>query len=192
VFGVATLVAIVVYNQYFIGQWVGSRHYGGEWITIISAVNAFLLSLISLWGWCFSGTARLPLLLPAFLVQTFINVSLSVVFTSTVGLVGPLLGTLTGFVTVSLWYLPRQLYRVFGTPPGRLIKAVGVPILLGLPYTSSLWFLATTHAPAGWIEIGAHMGAAVLVYLAATWVFMLNRTQRTQVTHRLTAMLGTV
>jgi O-antigen/teichoic acid export membrane protein len=189
VFGVALLVPIAVYNQHFIARWVGPEHYGGDWVSIVSAVNAFLLSLFSLWGWCFSGTARLPLLLPAFLVQTAINVGLSLVLTWQVGLIGPLLGTLAGFTTVSLWYLPHKLHQVFGTSLRQLIPAVLIPIVLGLPYAGSLWFVAETNVPAGWVELGAHMGAASLVYLGAAWVFVLNRAQRTQLTQRLASIL---
>ena len=184
VFGVAGLVPIAIYNRYFVAQWVGPEHYGGNWVSIIAAVVIFIRAVVSLWGWCFGGTARTPLLVRASVVETLINVSLSVVLTWRLGLVGPLLGTLVGLVTVSLWYLPKLLHEIFGTPVHKLSRAVLSPVVVGLPYAGAVWWVANSYKPTGWFDLGAHMAAAVFVYLAFWWSVMLGRERRTRVTER--------
>jgi O-antigen/teichoic acid export membrane protein len=190
VFGSAVLTPIAVYNRYFIGLWVGPEHYGGDWVGIVSSMNALLLSLFSLWGWCFSGTGRLPLLLPAFLIQTVINVGLSLHLARTLGLIGPLLGTFLGFVAVSLWYLPKLLRQEFGTPLTQLFKAVVSPLMLAVPYSVALWWIASVYPPVGWFELGGQLATAVLAYLAFWWLAMLDRDQRARVAERASMMIG--
>jgi O-antigen/teichoic acid export membrane protein len=190
VFGVAGLVPIAIYNRYFVMQWVGLEHYAGDWVSIIAAVNAFILALLSLWGWCFGGTGRTPLLMRSGIIETVINVGVSLMLTSRLGLVGPLVGTLTGFTAVSLWYIPKLLQRVFGTPLGRLAKATLAPLALGVPYAGGVWWMARSNPPAGWLNLGGHMAAAVLVYLGLCWLLLLDRETRRQITQRLVVVLA--
>jgi O-antigen/teichoic acid export membrane protein len=189
VFGVAGLVPIAIYNRYFVMQWVGLEHYAGDWVSIIAAVNAFILALLSLWGWCFGGTGRTPLLMRSGIIETVINVGVSLMLTSRLGLVGPLVGTLTGFTAVSLWYIPKLLHRVFGTPLGRLAKATLAPLALGIPYAGGVWWMARSHPPTGWLNLGGHMAAAVLVYLALCWLLLLDRGTRRHIAQRLVRAL---
>lgn len=190
IFGVAGLVPVTVYNRYFVAQWVGPQYYAGDWVTIIVTVNALLRAVVALWGWCFGGTARTPLLIKASIAETVINVSVSVVLTYHLGLAGPLIGTLAGLVCVSVWYLPRLLQSVFGTSVGELASAVAAPLFLGIPYAAGLWWIADRYPPAGWTTLGAHVIAAVLTYLLLWWSLMMNHESRRQVAHRAALVLG--
>lgn len=185
VFGVAGLVPITIYNQHFVARWVGLEHYAGDWVSLIAAANAFVLALLSLWGWCFGGTGQTPLLTRARVIETLVNVGVSVMLTARMGVVGPLVGTLTGFTAVSLWYIPKMLHRVFGTPLKQLARAALAPVLLGAPYAGGVWWIAGSNPPAGWFSLGAHIAAAVLFYLALAWLLLLDSETRRQITQRL-------
>lgn len=171
---VSALVPIAIYNRHFVELWVGAQHYGSDAVSFVSAANAFLLSLFSLWGWCFSGTGRLPLLLPAFLAQTLINVTLSVYLAHTVGIVGPLVGSFAGFVGVSLWYLPKLLAEQFRTPIIPLVTAVVAPVALAIPYGLALWWIADRYPPNGWLILFGHVGSSISAFLLFGWPFILN------------------
>jgi O-antigen/teichoic acid export membrane protein len=190
VIGVAGLVPVAVYNVFFVSRWVGPEHYGGHWLSGVAALNALLLALYSLWGWCFGGTAQTPLLVRASLAQTFINVSASLVLTWRFGLIGPLLGTLIGFISVSAWHLPRLLHKVFGTSQRQLARAVLFPVLLGIPYAGALWWISRTLPPTGWFALGGQMAVAALAYLAVWWVTMMDPREREQVERRVAGMIG--
>jgi O-antigen/teichoic acid export membrane protein len=185
VLGVALLVPVAIYNGRFVAEWVGPEYFAGIWVSVVAAINVYLRAVLALWGWCFGGTARTPLVMRASVAETLINVTLSVALTWKLGLIGPLIGTLVGLVSVSLWYLPRLLRREFGTPLDQLTKSVVSPLVLGVPYAWVLWWVATTYEPVGWITLSVHMGTAALVYLVLWWGLMLDREKRAVVNERL-------
>ncbi|MHC5544135.1 lipopolysaccharide biosynthesis protein, partial [Singulisphaera rosea] len=116
IMSLASLGPIVAFNRHFVGFWMPPTfHYGGDAVVIISAVNAFLLSQLSLWGWCFGATGKTAVLVPLAMTSAVVNVFASITLTRHFGLIGPLLGTLTAFLAVNLWWLPRLMRQVFGT-----------------------------------------------------------------------------
>ena len=74
----AALVPIAAYNHAFVNLWVGGANYGGSPVTALAAVNAFLLALVTLWGWCFSGTGQIAVLVPMMMLSAVLNLALSV------------------------------------------------------------------------------------------------------------------
>ncbi len=178
ILAVSTLVPIVVYNHHFVRLWVGPRCYGGDALTTIVGINAFLLAIFSLWGWCISGTGQVAQLVPGTAVQTIINLALSLFLTLKFGLIGPVFGTLAGFLTVSSWYLPCLLNRLFATSVVALAKAALLPLGSAVPFGVILWQLASTFPPLGWIELAGEMSLSGAAYLAAWWLIGLNSVER--------------
>jgi O-antigen/teichoic acid export membrane protein len=173
---VTGLGPIVAYNRHFVAAWMGPRFsYGGDTITIIAAINAFLLSQLSLWAWCFSATGQTRRVVASSVAAALVNISASIVLTRWLGLVGPLLGTTFAFVSVSLWNLPWLLHRVFGTSTAALARAVMVPLAGGLVYAAGLWWLAHHHQPSGRLGLAVEMGAAALGFSALSGLAILLR-----------------
>jgi len=189
VLGIAVLVPIVAYNHHFIGRWVGDQHYGGDFLTFVAACNAFLLSLTTLWDWCFAGTGQVARLVRVSLISTTVNVTLSIIFTQQLGAVGPLLGTLFALVISTVWYLPFLLSRVFQTSARELFKAVALPLALGLPYGGLVWWFARAHPPLNWFQLGAEMGGAALLFLALAWIVVFNSAKRAEWVFRFRLLL---
>jgi O-antigen/teichoic acid export membrane protein len=169
VLGVAGLVPIAAYNRFFIHLWVGPDRFAGQGVTMVAALNAFLLGIISLWGWVFSGTGKVRVMVPVLAVGAVVNVTVSVLSTLAFGPVGPLLGTLVTYLSVSLWWLPLLLRREFQTELRTLFKAVAQPLLIGLPYGVGVWLVASSHQPVGWLGLGAELATCSLVYLLLWW-----------------------
>lgn len=166
---IAVLVPIAAYNRVFIGLWVGAQQYGGDFVTTLAAFNAFVIALVSLWGWCFSGTGRVATLVPVMLVSAALNLVLSVSATYLIGLAGPLLGTGVAIACTTLWYLPRRLHRDFGTPPAALARAATGPLLwAALPAAAIVW-LAQREPPGSWPGLAAAMAASCLALLLVWW-----------------------
>ena len=62
---------------------------------------------------------------------------------------------------VGLWVLPWKLKSVFGTSPGALARAVGLPTAWGALASAGLYWLTRHHQPENWLLLGAEMSAAV-------------------------------
>jgi O-antigen/teichoic acid export membrane protein len=170
VLGVAGLGPIVAYNRPFVALWMGARPgrpaYAGDAVIAAAAANAWLLAVVSLWGWCFTGTGQIRRLVAPALVGAAVNLAASVALARALGPVGPLLGTTVAMLGVSLWWVPLELRRAFGTPPGALARALAAPLAAGLPYGLGLRWLAAAHRPSGWPGLVAAMAAAAAGFLA--------------------------
>lgn len=178
ILGVACLVPVVAYSHHFVTLWVGSQRYGGDLLVVAAAVNGLLLAIFSLWGWCINGTGQIRAIMPGLVAQTIINVSFSVILTVKLGMVGPVLGTLVGFIAVSSWYFPWLLRRLFETSLMELFKATVLPLISGIPFALMVWWMARALPPWGWIDMGIEMGGAATVYLLSWWLIGLSSVEK--------------
>jgi O-antigen/teichoic acid export membrane protein len=191
VMGLVGLGPIAAYNHQFFNLWMGPKlvGFGGSAVTVVAAANALLLGLFSFWGWCFAGTGRVRLLVAPTLVATVVNLIASLTLTRGLGLVGPVLGTLTANLAISVWWLPLLLRRDFGVSLRVLFWAVAWPLVWGLPYAVGLWWLAHSHRVWGWFGLAAEMSGAALVFLVLSGVFILSPAERALWRHRLASFL---
>ena len=178
ILGVAVLVPIVAYNHHFVTLWVGSQRYGGELLVLAAAASGLLLAIFSLWGWCINGTGHIRAVMPGLVAQTVINVSFSVILTVKLGLIGPVLGTLVGFIAVSSWYFPWLLHRLFETSLVELFKATALPLISGIPFALMVWWMSRALPPRGWIDMGIEMIGAAAVYLLSWWLIGLSSVEK--------------
>ncbi|MEH1820669.1 MAG: lipopolysaccharide biosynthesis protein [Nostoc sp.] len=192
VMGLAFMVAIAAYNSYFIQLWVGQDRFSGIGITLLATSNGFLLGLLSLWGWCFSGTGNVAKVILPTTLSALINVVISIVCTYLFGMIGPLLGTFVAFVTVSLWWFPLLLRSVFGTSLRQLFLAVARPLAVAIPYGLAVWWIARTHTPLGWFGLGAEIGLTELIYIVMVWLLVFNTSERCQWNTRLRILFSII
>ena len=176
--GVGFLVPLAAYNRHFVALWVGPAQYGGEALTIIASLNAILLAVFSFWGWCVTGTGRIGEMTNAMVVQSIINLVLSIILTKRLGFIGCVLGTLISFLAVSVWYLPRLLHRLFSVSLRELFGAVAAPLALGMPYAAIVWWFADISEPSSLLATAFEIGLAALLYLALWWLLVLKRAER--------------
>jgi O-antigen/teichoic acid export membrane protein len=189
VLGIAALGPIVAYNRDFVRLWMGPGFpYGGDRVVAVAAFNALIGAVLSLWGWCFTGTGHVRQVTVPLIVSAAINLAASVALTRRLGLVGPILGTTTAYLLVNGWCFPLLLRRVFGVAPGALARALAVPAAWGVPYVAGLWALTRAHRPWGWAGLAAEMSAAALGFLALGAVAILSPTDRDLWRRRLEAL----
>jgi O-antigen/teichoic acid export membrane protein len=189
VLGVAALGPIVVLNPVFISLWVGPELFGGSFMTGVAATNALLQATFSLWVWCFSATGNVRRLVPMYLLSTAINVAGSIGFTYLLGPVGPLLGTLGAFLTVTLWRLPGHLRDTFGVSTRALYHAMLVPLAWGLVHMLGLHLLTRVVPVHGWPALVAMMSFGGLTSLAGAVLFIFTPADRARWLGRLRGVL---
>jgi O-antigen/teichoic acid export membrane protein len=174
----AVMVPLVAFNRHFVTRWVGAVSFGGDAITLLAAANAYMLALVTLWTWVFSGTGQVRRIAGAAMASAVLNLALSVVGTLVIGIAGPLLGTFLGTLGINMWYVPRELERTFGTSAAALFRAATLPLLWSLPLGAGLAWLARSHAPTGWLMLGTEMALSGLLLLVFWWALALTDAER--------------
>jgi O-antigen/teichoic acid export membrane protein len=176
--GMAVLLPIVAHNRQFVALWVGPERYGGELVSVIAALNAYVLGLVSLWGWCFSATGEMRRMLTSSIASTILNLAATFMLTWRFGIVGPLLGTTIALVGVMAWRLPVLVERTFGTPARAILAAGCRPAVIGLPLGAVLWIIAGLQPADSWPELIAHSLADICVFVLLWWRLLLGADER--------------
>lgn len=189
VLSIAVLAPITAFNHAFVGRWVGSEFFAGSLFSLVAASNAILLSLFTLWDSCFIGTGQVVRVTRLAGVSAAVNLGVSIFLTSQLGIIGPLLGTLTALLFVNGWWTPYLLKKHFQVCPKALCKAVVAPLTVGLPYWALVWWFAYAYPPQGWIDLALNMAASALVFLAVAWVALFSAGERAVWISRIRSLL---
>ncbi|GAC1495586.1 MAG: hypothetical protein NVS2B14_09440 [Chamaesiphon sp.] len=189
ILGISLLLPVVIYNSHFVTLWVGINNFAGELVTILAAVNGLMLAIFSLWTFIFIATGKVSLLMPIVLCSAIINLLLSVLLTSAIGIGGPLLGTFISFSTTYLWGLPWLLQRELGISAWTLLKSITEPFVIGIPFGIFFWYAANNYDSLGWFSLAFEMSLAALLYFALAWLLVLNPSERSEWISRLSRFL---
>ncbi len=184
---VAALTPIAVWNGPFVQRWVGAEMFVGDILTLLACANAYLLTLLTLWGWCFSATGFARPLVPVAVVNAVLNLGVGIWATYQVGPLGPPIGTAFATVAVNLWAVPLLLRRHFGVPFFRLAWAAAVPLLWGAPAAWGLWTWVQADPPTALLPLLAWMVVTGLVLLVFWWFLALNAAGRAELRLMMTA-----
>jgi O-antigen/teichoic acid export membrane protein len=180
ILGTAVMTSLAAFNRPFVSLWVGPQGYGGDGVAILAAANGILLALFSLWGLVLCGAGHVSRVVPGVVAATSVNITASVIGTIAVGLPGPLLGTFLSFLLVNTWFYPMLLRQHFQVELPKLLRAVVSPVLVGLPYTFLIWWIARIHPPQNWMTLAFEAGCSALMYLVLAWVTILKSEERAE------------
>jgi O-antigen/teichoic acid export membrane protein len=187
--GMAMLTPVAAYNRAFVHLWVGREVYAGEVVTVLACLNALLWAVFTIWGWALLGSGQLGTWVPFGVLSAIVNIVVSVVGTTALGLVGPLLGTSAALLFVTSWALPRALHRAFGVLPWTLWRAVLAPLRWAVAFAIVMWAVAAYHSPRSWLEFVAIVGPSVVGGLALWWRVSLRAEERAEWRARLQHVL---
>jgi O-antigen/teichoic acid export membrane protein len=181
VLAVSTLVPIVAFNRAFLGVWMKAKFQpcpALDWVILVAAINAWLMGLISLWGWCISGTGQMGLLRRPAVASAILNLGLSLALCHALGVIGVLLGTTTALMAVNLWYLPMLLRRSFGVSIRSLAVASIGPVVVALPAAFACNWFARNQGAIGWIGLILEMSVGLGVTLALNLLLLFKAEDR--------------
>lgn len=132
---------LIFLNHSFIALWVGEKFYAGDLLTSIAILNTYLMGIFSLWGWCLSGSGKIKIQIPIYTLNAIINFLSALIFIKLIGLSGPIIGTLIGFLTTYLYLIPRALEKEFQIKAKKLRLTILLPALyLILPMVFNIYF----------------------------------------------------
>jgi O-antigen/teichoic acid export membrane protein len=175
--GLAVLVPVAAGNRAFVRLWVGPDADAGPLVTALAVGNAWMMSVLSLWGWMFLLTGRVHRLLGPMAIGVGLNLAVTVAACRVVGSAGPLVGIAAQLAGVSGWWYARLLRAEFGFNLRTLFAAAFRPLAVAAPYAAALIALAAAYPPdqlalprwAQWAVLLGGMAAAALGYLVLGW-----------------------
>jgi O-antigen/teichoic acid export membrane protein len=109
---ISLLTPVFLVQKQFVQIWMGSKYYLGNWFTLVVCLNAFLLPILSFWGWIFTAIGKPKLLNRSMILQAFINLFLSIIFSIKFGMIGPILGTLFTYVFIAFSFTLYELKKL--------------------------------------------------------------------------------
>jgi O-antigen/teichoic acid export membrane protein len=169
---VIILAPILVFNRHFVALWVGEERFGGELLTLFAVINALLLSILSLWGLLFAGTEKISVVARLSVASAIVNVVVSIPATYFLGLVGPLIGTLTALVLVQGTRYPTLLKAHFGISRRAIFAALATPWLVSAPVIVAAWWVVHRYPslqPGSWLELTAAVGLMSISLSILQW-----------------------
>jgi O-antigen/teichoic acid export membrane protein len=128
-------------NHSFITLWVGEKFYAGDLLTTIAIVNTYLMGIYSLWGWCLSGSGKIKIQIPIYAINAIINFLTALIFIKWIGISGPIIGTLIGFLSAYLILIPRALEKEFNISANKLRATIIFPLFyLLIPFILNYYY----------------------------------------------------
>lgn len=190
--GLAALIPIAIGNGVFVRAWMGPEQDAGRLVTLLGCANAWMVSIVSLWSWVLNGTGHLRAVARVHILETALNVVVSVVATLYIGPAGPLIGTAAHIFGISFWWLPQLLHWHLAVSRRELFLAVFKPFLLGIVFLAVLspleisWLdrLQLSRFAAIAVTLSC-MGVVAAIYLAMGWWLVLPQSDRDEVLKRI-------
>lgn len=174
-----TLAAPLIFlNNSFINLWVGNKFYAGDLLTTIAVINTYLMGIFSLWGWCLSGSGKIKIQIPIYTTNAIINFITALIFIKLIGLSGPIIGTLIGFLTAYIILIPRALEKEFNVNAYKLRTIIILPILyLIIPLGINI-FYKDLFIIDNFLKLIIYYLTSMLIFAFILSVTYLNSTER--------------
>jgi O-antigen/teichoic acid export membrane protein len=183
---VPALIVLVGFGEPLLELWLGSVPPDTNLVLVLIVLGAVIRAPGHSSFVLLTGMNRLNYMLVGASVLAIGNLGLSILLTWRIGITGPVLGSIVGWVIWDLVLLPRRV--------GALLRIPWIPLSVAgyrelvLPAVAASLVALIAVKVFGWSSPGAAlMGTAIvsLVYIASLWV-ALDRAQRTRY-HRLLA-----
>lgn len=176
--GAIVIAPLVSLAKPFVHLWVGEEQYAGDAVVIVAGINSYLLPIFTLWGYVFTGTGRVGVLIPSGLGSAFANLALSISITWYAGIIGPLLGTAVVYVFYTWWKLPQLLRLHFRVPMQQLIINSLKPFVIAIVICSLHLHFREKYFSYSWHRIVAEYFCYFSLTTAIIWYSCINYDDR--------------
>ena len=189
--------SILLWNQVFVGLWVGADHYAGALPNLLIVVSAVQLALIRSDGNIIDLTLKLSQKVLLGLLSVTVSVAAASLLVGyfKLGIVGLCLGIMAGRLIISIGY-PVLISRFLGVSLtaqlSHWLRPTAVTVLLFLA-ALGLAYTLPANAFAGWAGWAAFLGLAALtglLALALSFLAGLSAEQRAALLRRVRALLS--
>ena len=148
------------------------------------------MGLFSLWGWCLSGTGKMRIQIPIYIYNAVVNCLAGLLFIKLSGLIGPIIGTLSGFIFVYAWMLPRALKQEMEVSSRLLYFNLMGPLFIFFPFGIIAFKYQDFFKFKNFIQIGFAYGLFSLIIASILYVIYLDKSEKTFVKKHTIKKLG--
>lgn len=184
ILGLSVVVPLLFHNKEFVGLWIGSERFGGNSLTIVSALLTLALGFTVFSSWCLMSTGHLQSVLRLSVITAILDVSATLFFTKTLGLIGPALGSciVLYFVTIP-WHI-LLLKKKFGIDLFSIAKTFKLPILTAPFYIALNVYLAELFSIGSMIMLANLIFWPAIFYQIFQAYFVITKDQWRQIKSR--------
>jgi O-antigen/teichoic acid export membrane protein len=176
--GVTLLGTLAAYNIHFVRLWVGEQYYGGDLLTILTAVQSLMLAFFLSFTWTIDLQGDSRYRVPVTTAGAGLNLALSFLLGRQLGMYGITLATLIGYTISELWFNPYFFARRYRVSLGQMMRASFRSLGLGLPWAVFVWFVAHARVFSNWHAFAFDVSAVSILGVIYLWVFVLVPSDR--------------
>lgn len=187
--GVTILGTLAAYNVHFVRLWVGRDFYGGNVLTLLTAIQMLMLGYFTLFTWTIDLQGDTRYRVPVTSFGAVLNLILSFILGRRYGMYGVTLATLIGYSLTEVWFCPYLFCRHYHVSLRAVTTATVTSLCLGLPWLIFVWLVAHGRTLSSWPALGTELGVMNLLALVYSWFVILTRSDRARWRGRYVAAL---
>jgi O-antigen/teichoic acid export membrane protein len=178
--GVTILGTLAAYNVHFVHLWVGRKFYGGNLLTLLTAIQVLMLGYFTLFTWTIDSQGDTRYRVPITSFGALLNLALSFFLGRRLGLYGVTLATLIGYSLTEVWFCPYLFCHRYNVSLSAVAKTTLSSLCLTLPWLVLVWPIAQSRSISGWPALGLELGFTFLLALAYSWFVILTGPDRSR------------
>lgn len=177
--GFCFLVTFAAFNGRFVALWVGRQYYGGDMLTILTALQTMVVGYFLFFTATIDMAGDTRYRVPVALAGAVLNVILSVILGRWLGLYGVTLATVIAYAVGEGWYSPYLVCRRYAISARAIVWESARAAALAAPCATAVWMVANrgSHAD-GWVRLGLEFSAASLITFIYAWCLIMRAEDR--------------
>ncbi len=176
--GITILGTLAAYNVHFVRLWVGPRYYGGDLLTVLTAIQMLMLGYFTLFTWTIDMQGDTRYRVPITASGAILNLTLSILLGRRLGMYGVTLATVIGYSLTEVWFCPYLFCRRYNVSFRSVVNVTLTSISLGVPWLMFAWCAAHSRSLSSWPALGLELSAMSLLALTYSWFVVLTRSDR--------------
>jgi O-antigen/teichoic acid export membrane protein len=177
--GLCLLATFAAFNQHFVRLWVGLPYYGGDLLTVLTAVQTAVVAYFMFFCWTIDMAGDTKYRVVVALPGAILNVVLSAVLGRSLGLYGVTLATVIAYLVGEAWYSPYLFCNRYGVRGRVIVKETARSIVLAAPWAALIWWtISRSSFVLGWFSFTAAFGVAATITSAYAWFVVLRGEDR--------------
>lgn len=176
-------ITFFVRGQSFIGLWMGD-----EYASVSGSVLAVLA--VVLWAGALravavnslTGLGKQRILIPSFMAEAFVNISLSIALIKPFGVWGVALGTMIPHSVITLGFIPYYIFRSTGTARSLIYTSVVLyPVLSCVPFALTSVLIEQYFPASGLVEFFAQIIVILPLVPLAAWYLCFSPDEKKEI-----------
>jgi O-antigen/teichoic acid export membrane protein len=168
------------FGRSFINLWVGEENFVGINVLLVLISMDFLHSFGTPAGLLLQAVGKNKAFMFSEMLNSSLNLLLSIILVKRIGLVGVALGTLIASACTSSWIVPLLACKYTRVPVKRyLLSGILPPLLAGIPVAAITWLFIQDFLPNdNFFYLGLKGILIVVIYLAIYFTFVATNEER--------------